>query len=241
MINGPKNFSLLVACIFTACSHADSKSTTHPIALENSESGNGISLVTAGNADNILPATDQLGRTFFTSQRASQRLIRMKNKTYISDSIKTELNAYMGRVSADGDQIVYVSTDLDAKGDIFLDSTSITNLSKPLRITDDKTEDFDPDISNDAQRIVFARKKFRKDPEIILYLPKEEKTINTSIFGVQPRFSSNGKKIVYQNRNDIFLYDIETRKNRSITSGIALDSFPVFSDDNSIHLFSQKE
>ncbi|HKI49798.1 MAG TPA: hypothetical protein VKA69_10760, partial [Desulfobacteria bacterium] len=161
----------------------------------------------------------------------------------------------LGRISApalsrDGKTVVFVATDYDAKGDIYVLSPD-SAVSTPRRLAGRNSADGAPTFAPDGKRIYFQRllpggarpqlvamdvASTSGDPD----LPK----VQTLTEGAFPAVSPNGEALAFVSfkedpGGDIFVLDLKTGETKSITKGPARDLYPTWSVDGKWIYFSR--
>ncbi len=145
----------------------------------------------------------------------------------------------MGRISApalsrDGSSIVFVATDHDAKGDIFLLSTQ--GGSDPKRLTGRDTADGAPTFSPDGNRIYYHRLLTEEILPHLAYmdLSAGAKGPETLREGAFPSISPDGERLAFvsfekDSGGDIQVLDLKTGKVTPVTAGSPQDLYPTWS------------
>jgi Tol biopolymer transport system component/tetratricopeptide (TPR) repeat protein len=149
-------------------------------------------------------------------------------------------------VSPDGKWCAFVSTRDDPEGDIFImkldpekiitqgdqevPSNNITAVRDPLSGAITPVRDASPCFSPDGKLIAFS--STRDGEESIYIIGRDGKDIRKITEGMQPRFSNNGKELIFVKKtttgSGVFTINIDTGKVTQITSGQYVELSPCF-------------
>ena len=184
--------------------------------------------LTTGQHYAILPATNAGGEVFYTVSKADSVRSYRRKKSVRTEIYLDHLDPYQIRSSADGSVKVFTAQTNDAKGDIFIQTTSWTGLTETKKISDRHTEDIDADISSDGKTLVYSSRIYQGQFRLVLYDIARSQATPLGIDGVQARFSPDSRSIVFQKKANLFLYQIQSKRLVQLTDSIALDAFPIF-------------
>ncbi|MCG6880798.1 MAG: CHAT domain-containing protein [Deltaproteobacteria bacterium] len=161
----------------------------------------------------------------------------------------------MGRISAPSlsqhaEKMVFVATDYDAKGDIYL-LTMDTPESIPRRLTGRDSADGAPALSPDGRRVYFQRLLPGVGlPQLsVMEIAAQTDSRNTPEAnvlreGAFPAASPDGDRLAFVSftedpGGDIHVLDLKTGKAKAITAGPAQDLYPAWSTDGKSLYFSR--
>jgi eukaryotic-like serine/threonine-protein kinase len=145
-------------------------------------------------------------------------------------------------LSRDGTMMVYES-DRKQRGNLDIYAEHLPPVGEAIRITNDLSEDGEPDISPDGATVVYQSK--RKGGGIYLASTAEGHEELLAPNGKNPRFSPDGKTVAYwTGDNDdsaasghILVMPLGTRKSKQIASTFQDARYPVWSYDGRYLLF----
>lgn len=147
----------------------------------------------------------------------------------------------------DGSGLVYVGTEHDVKGDLFL--IEIKNSKKePTRLTGRETSDRAPCLSPNGQKIYFHQHRPGKAHREIAVLDTENLNKKPTILDIPqdaayPAISPNGKKCAFvsagEKGNSIYLFDLESKELNTLTQGDFGDKSPCWSENGDFIYFTR--